>query len=641
MKYFLASILITIIGLSLMTCDNGSMQSHKHEFGIWRITTHATCIQSAIETGTCTCGEVTTRTIGSPSPNAHNWGNYEGTEADCISNGEGTVTCNLCHITDDIVINVLGHNWGEAMVKIPATCEIDGLKEIVCSRCAKRQDDVVIPKLGHGFIENWIITVATPSSAGNKIRNCQNLPCTEFEIKYLYYISFDSNGGSAVSPINNAEEGSIIIEPAFMSKEGFFLEGWYKEHELSSKWNFNKDIVTTNIILYAKWESAIFVSGSTIIEKFQWLFSNAVNNGNYIVEVNSTEYLNPIGLSFLNNISIRIISNDVGIIYIYGTGSLFTIYEGVTLILDHNITLSGNVNNNNNASLIKVNSGGTLIINQNAKITNNKYKLSGSSFAGEGGGVHVSGSDSAPGTLIMNGGEISGNYVDGDGGGVYISNFGSFTMNGGEITNNEARNTGGGVYFSGEFTMNDGKITKNIVSGGLSYCGGGGVSIKNSTFTMNGGEISGNRILANYNSKLGGGVYVNSYSSFIMNDGLITNNSSDLGGGVYVNSNSSFIMNDGLITNNTSSGRGGGVFIIDDYVRFEKTGGIITGYVSDNVNGNQSNSSNGHAVYVDHNDPIFRRKKDTTASVNENLTYIRIYSSPSPLPPTIYGSWDN
>lgn len=182
--------------------------------------------------------------------------------------------------------------------------------------------------------------------------------------------------------------------------------------------------------------------------------------------------------------------------------------------------------------------------------------------------------------VVVNGGTLitkNGVKITGKKNGVYInyrnSAYGTFTMDGGEISGNYDR----GVYIvNGTFTMNGGKICGN----------GGGVYVSsNGFFTMNGGEISGNDS---------------------------TNSSYSSGGGVYVSSFSQYTQ-----------------------PYFKKTGGIITGYSSDTVNGNYAN--HGHAVYVSGgNYRNYMRFKDTTAGEGDNLTHISNTS-----PPTISGAWDN
>lgn len=68
-------------------------------------------------------------------------------------------------------------------------------------------------------------------------------------------ITFNSNGGSAITSqyLISGEKGT---EPEAPAKEGFVFGGWYADQELNTAWNFETDVVTSDIILYAKWESA-------------------------------------------------------------------------------------------------------------------------------------------------------------------------------------------------------------------------------------------------------------------------------------------------------------------------------------------------------------------------------------------------
>lgn len=69
-----------------------------------------------------------------------------------------------------------------------------------------------------------------------------------------YTVRFDSQGGSAV-PAVKVEQGKKVIKPADPKKASFTFGGWYKEKECKTLWNFKSDIVTANIMLYAKWNS--------------------------------------------------------------------------------------------------------------------------------------------------------------------------------------------------------------------------------------------------------------------------------------------------------------------------------------------------------------------------------------------------
>jgi hypothetical protein len=281
--------------------------------------------------------------------------------------------------------------------------------------------------------------------------------------------------------------------------------------------------------------TAELVPGTSFNGKVRWLAVNAQEGGVYTVEVTDDESIAPMKLSFGSRNNIRINITGIGpnpvTLSLSANGSMFTVEQGVTLILDDNIELRGR--SNNNASLIQVNYGGRLIMN-NAKISGNT--------ANRGGGVNVE----TRGIFTMNNGKISDNIASSSGGGVESS--GAFIMNGGEISGNIANIQGGGVYSFGTFTMNNGKISSNIAG----FQGGGVYFLGGTFFSMKNGEIS-----SNIASLAGGGVYVHSdlfnktggiiYGSTSENSNVVKSSSgtirSNQGHAVYANhSNKLYVM---------------------------------------------------------------------------------------------------
>ncbi|MDR2070742.1 MAG: right-handed parallel beta-helix repeat-containing protein [Treponema sp.] len=169
-------------------------------------------------------------------------------------------------------------------------------------------------------------------------------------------------------------------------------------------------------------------------------------------------------------------------------GSLVTVENNVTLVLK-NITLRGR--DNNQAALVRVDTGGTLEMGTGVLITANRLEYSSGMY---GGGVYVA----IGGTFTMNGGEISGNSAGTRAGGVYVAKGGIFTMTNGKISGNSADFRGGGgvlVTEGGAFNMEGGEISDNS--------GGGVLVVERGIFTMTNGKISGNSA-----ESYGGGVLV-------------------------------------------------------------------------------------------------------------------------------------
>jgi len=76
-----------------------------------------------------------------------------------------------------------------------------------------------------------------------------------------YTVTFNSNGGTAVSSITNVAHGSIISSPADPTKANNTFGGWFRDPDLINQWNFGANTVTANITLYAKWYSALATEG--------------------------------------------------------------------------------------------------------------------------------------------------------------------------------------------------------------------------------------------------------------------------------------------------------------------------------------------------------------------------------------------
>ncbi|KAF9145165.1 hypothetical protein BGX30_010244 [Mortierella sp. GBA39] len=68
-------------------------------------------------------------------------------------------------------------------------------------------------------------------------------------------VTFDSQGGSAVSSITNVDSGKTISAPPAPRRAGYTFAGWYKEAAGINAWNFAADMVTSDMTLYAKWTS--------------------------------------------------------------------------------------------------------------------------------------------------------------------------------------------------------------------------------------------------------------------------------------------------------------------------------------------------------------------------------------------------
>jgi hypothetical protein len=211
-----------------------------------------------------------------------------------------------------------------------------------------------------------------------------------------------------------------------------------------------------------------------------WLGNNAEEGGAYAITLKADEAIAPRTLSYGGkNVSITIEGDAAErIVSLSAAGSLFIVANGITLALGSNAILQRR--SDNTASLINVNSGGTLVMNTGSKISGNT-----SSY---GGGVYV-GSDNNT-IFTMDGGAISGNSATSRGGGVFADNNRTFTMNGGVISGNSGTR-GGGVYID-----TNGVFVKQ--SNSIIYGSNAGSSQKN---TATAGDAYGHAVYVNSGSK--------------------------------------------------------------------------------------------------------------------------------------------
>jgi len=356
----------------------------------------------------------------------------------------------------------------------------------------------------------------------------------------------------------------------------------------------------------------VVVSGRNLTEKLAWLERNVDSNTTYILEVTANEAIDRQRFEYneAKNVTIILKGDTVnrtvrpsakqqgtaGVGYEHWYYQpLFLIIGEVTLVLENNITLLGH--NNYEEGAIEVR-GGEVIMRNGSAIKDFKGNRT----------IYFRYWDGKSGTFTMSGGIISGNRGNGVSGSVNI------TMTGGSISGN----SGVGVSI-GEFrifTMNGGSISDNSRSGVY-------VS-KDGSFTMNGGTITGNKNFLPTNYSGGGGV--SNYGTFTLTAGTISGNKAKNGGGVL--NSGTFTMSGGIITNNVAEEYGGGVFDFPSNTnidQFSKTGGTITGYETDSINGNVVKddkgvfSRRGHAVYTNSNSTGAIRRKETNSGPNENL----------------------
>jgi len=85
----------------------------------------------------------------------------------------------------------------------------------------------------------------------NSDNNWKDFSCIRSTLE-LFTITFNSQGGSAISSqtVGNSDK---VTKPTDPTRTNYTFGGWYREEAYTNPWNFDVDIVTSSITLYAKW----------------------------------------------------------------------------------------------------------------------------------------------------------------------------------------------------------------------------------------------------------------------------------------------------------------------------------------------------------------------------------------------------
>ena len=451
------------------TDNNLQPLGHSYE---WEETTAPTCTAAGIDTGTCSRDAVTaTRAGAAINPNAHDWGEWEGTVT-CTEAGAGTRACllNAEHTEEGDVIPALGHDYQNWTQTTAPACTTAGVDTGTCTHDpAHKTTRAGTAALGHDA-GDWHVTLAATCTA----TGTRQLRCTRDNA----VLNTDT-----VAALGHDYQWATIAPSAI--EEGMDKEVCSRCTDETG--NTRNITPSTAITTTQQWNDAhTQLNGKT---------------GNYTLNIGGSFNVAGIG-SNANSFgptaagsSLTVTLKGSGTLSLSSNGTIIRIAANQTLIIDSaNLILQGW--SNNTIAFVYVNSGGKLELRDGTirNNTNQNYTVQGYGYRALGGGVYNAG------TFIMSGGTISGNTAITSAGISY-----------------SAESYGGGVHNTGTFTMNGGTISGNTASAGSTsnnyraISHGGGV-FNTGTFTMNGGTISGNKAsitaaTSNLFWAYGGGVY--------------------------------------------------------------------------------------------------------------------------------------
>lgn len=95
------------------------------------------------------------------------------------------------------------------------------------------------------------------SATGYSLAFCNLLVGTPAAEVATGTVVVDSNGGSLVADTTYDTDTGVVKQPTTPEREGYQLEGWYTDIDLTDKFDFATDTATANTTLYAKWVSVV------------------------------------------------------------------------------------------------------------------------------------------------------------------------------------------------------------------------------------------------------------------------------------------------------------------------------------------------------------------------------------------------
>ncbi|MCL2008749.1 MAG: hypothetical protein FWG77_11770, partial [Treponema sp.] len=305
----------------------------------------------------------------------------------------------------------------------------------------------VVPNTGLPVgVHNAVVTV---TYEGGDVASATAQVNVSFEVRNVFTVTFNSNGGTAVSPITGIVSGATISAPSAPTRTTP-LAGLYtgtlstlpapdfvewRAPGANAEFVFADNPITADITLTAQWESNDRITSVTVNNVAAAVTHVRSDPDEYTLLLDSATSINTAQQNFdTANMKLTIIGIGAErTIQLITNRTLFNLSAaGTSLTLGNNITLQGQ----------STAGSGALIIVTNGSLT----MLSGSKIIGHNGrqtGFHIGGIDlnGSSASFTMEGGEITGIHGGagaGSTGGVHVRGGATFTMKGGTIRENSA-----------------------------------------------------------------------------------------------------------------------------------------------------------------------------------------------------------
>lgn len=90
-----------------------------------------------------------------------------------------------------------------------------------------------------------------------------------------HQVTFETNGGSTITPLENVYQGSSLSLPTPPTKANQVFIAWYRDQALTQGWNVERDVITSDITLYARYAATTHALGGIVSNQASAPVANA------------------------------------------------------------------------------------------------------------------------------------------------------------------------------------------------------------------------------------------------------------------------------------------------------------------------------------------------------------------------------
>lgn len=142
--------------------------AHTHQFEAWVVQKAASCVESGVETRTCSCGQTETRYTPRAEHTVGDWTMV--TEPTCTAPGFRQLICTECALVVEVAAApAADHTPGDWVVVVEPTCMTEGLMHQLCADCEVVLQSSGVPVTDHTAAD-WI-TAAEPTCTADGLRH--------------------------------------------------------------------------------------------------------------------------------------------------------------------------------------------------------------------------------------------------------------------------------------------------------------------------------------------------------------------------------------------------------------------------------------------------------------------------------------